>query len=414
MLYSCSEQEYVPRQAEEQARSIKRGVSFGFQFEEDIRILGAGASWSYNWGPSSGAAHDPAMAEAGIDFYPMAWNGINEAALKEYLGRHPECEYLLGFNEPNLTDQANMTPQQAAERWPEIVRVAKENGLKLISPAMNYGTLEGYHDPIVWLDEFFSLVSIEDIDAIAIHCYMPNASAVKNYIDRFRKYARPVWLTEFCAWDGLSEGTFQPEGQQKYLSDIINYLEADPLIERYAWFIPRGSGSHNAFPYMFLLKSHPVGVPTDLGRIYLQMSTQDKETWYVEQQRIEAEHYSSINIAESVEGDWTRGPLLRVTTDAPNESLELYQFLPDQWVEYQIEADRSKEFSLELRYATFVDSELEILIDGRSAGTVQLPSTGENFIWSTASITLPLDAGRQSLRISPTDGMICLNWIQFI
>ena len=87
-----------------------------------------------------------------------------------------------------------MTPSKAAELWPSVVDLAKELNLKLVSPAMNYGTLAGYSDPIKWLDEFFAQpgVSIDDIDAISIHCYMANPQALRNYVAMFYKYNKPI------------------------------------------------------------------------------------------------------------------------------------------------------------------------------------------------------------------------------
>lgn len=34
------------------------------------------------------------------------------------------CIYLLTFNEPNFSDQSNMSPQQAADAWPQVEAVA--------------------------------------------------------------------------------------------------------------------------------------------------------------------------------------------------------------------------------------------------------------------------------------------------
>ncbi|WAR28920.1 hypothetical protein MAR_014624 [Mya arenaria] len=60
----------------------------------------------------------------------------------------PGARYVLGYNEPNKADQADMTPKQAADFWPEVERLAA--GLPLISPVT-----AGQNFP--WLDEFFRL-----------------------------------------------------------------------------------------------------------------------------------------------------------------------------------------------------------------------------------------------------------------
>lgn len=414
LLTSCGpyEDDYVPRSPESQGRSAKRGVSFNFQLEDDLELLSQGISWSYNWGVSQSSLFDALVSEKDIDFCPMAWNGVNDIELRAYVNSHPDCKYLLAFNEPNLVDQANMTPQQAAEKWGDVKAIATELNLDIISPAVNYGTLEGYTDPIVWLDEFFSLVPLEDVEGIAIHCYMSSPTALRSYVERFKKYDKPIWLTEFCAWDGLSENNYSVEKQQEFMSDVLNYLESEPAIFRYAWFIPRG-GSEEDFPYMYLLKNTSTAELTALGSIYLQLSSQDTSVYYVEQQIIEAEKYSSISFSESEGEVWGSGPKVRVTSEAPNESLELYNFLPGQWVEYQILADRSRDFSIELRYACFVDSEVSIEIDGQQETSLLLDNTSKEYIWRTAKTSLPIDGGKHTIRITLSKGMICMNWLQF-
>ena len=106
-----------------QERSAKRGVSFNFQFVEDVELMSKGVSWSYNWGPAQGGASIvESMVANDMRFYPMAWNGsFSESRIREWKEAHPDTEYILAFNEPNLTDQAHMTPQAAAEHWPRLV-----------------------------------------------------------------------------------------------------------------------------------------------------------------------------------------------------------------------------------------------------------------------------------------------------
>ena len=138
-------------------KSAKRGVSFGFTNILDLPLLSPYISWDYNWGntPTDDAALWFDANE--MDFCPMCWNGnYSVDRIRAFVAAHPKTKYLLAFNEPNLTDQARMTPAEAAAIWTPVVELAKELNLKLVSPAMNYGTLPGYSDPIKWLDEFFA------------------------------------------------------------------------------------------------------------------------------------------------------------------------------------------------------------------------------------------------------------------
>jgi len=147
-LSSCSKSTNQPEEKPEenapvsleiiQKRSLKRGVSFNFQMPEDVDLLSPSTSWFYNWANDISTSLDQAITAKGMNFYPMTWNGnFDKDKIRSYKKKHPNCEYLLAYNEPNLTDQANMTPAQAAAIWPEVRELAQELNMKIVSPAMN-------------------------------------------------------------------------------------------------------------------------------------------------------------------------------------------------------------------------------------------------------------------------------------
>ncbi len=419
LLLSCDKDQdsnSIPKEQVKQARSSKRGVCIEAKgvsennYLQYLTTLIPGISWSYNWGPDQYPAIDELQKKYNLDFCPMAWNGnFDSSRIRAYKAAHPECEYLLAFNEPNLKDQANMTPAQAAQRWPELKSLAKELGLKIISPAMNYGTVAGYSDPIVWLDEFFKLVSIDDIDGISIHCYMSYATVTKGYIERFKKYNKPLWMTEICAWDPAPKNI---EQQMKYLSDIINYMECDPDIVKYAWFLAKGK--EKAAPFMSLLTEKTPVQLSDLGKIFVHMSTQDKPAFYIEDQIIEAEHYNSICISENVGNNdyWIEGPSLKPSTDEAGGTLDLFNFQKNQWVEYQLNISQNKTYTLTIRYNAMVDSELNVEQNGNVIASFTLPNSNGETIWETTSTKIALSKGKQIIRLKPGKGSLNLNWIK--
>ncbi len=404
-----------PRYPVQQARSVKRGVSFSFTNTNDVLLLSEGCCWAYNWGTSQSSTVGDLFDQLEMDYCPMTWNGVNAPAIRAYVQAHPNTKYLLGFNEPNLTDQANMTPAQAAAKWQEVVDLAKELDLKLLSPAMNYGTLAGYYDPIKWLDEFFNLVNINDIYGIAIHCYMPNASSVKGYIDMFKKYGKPIWMTEFCAWDGLNNANFSEQGQISYMIDIVNYMESDPMVERYAWFIPRGNYPTEKYVYQYLLSKTNPPYLLDLGVLYNAVSSQDKNVWYVENQTIEAEKYSNINCSESVGQSGLKAtPTLRFTTDPQGGDLDLNNMKPEMWVEYQIDVPATGTYQFQLRYSTVIASKMDLLINGTKINSLELNrSTNPETTWVTLEQGIKLSKGKQTLRLNMTEGSLAMNWLTF-
>ena len=317
--------------------------------------------------------------------------------------------HLLAFNEPTLTDQCNYTPQQAAEHWPALKALADELDMKIVAPAMNYGTLANYGDPIVWLDEFFTLVPLDDVDAIAIHCYMGSASALKSYVERFYKYDKPIWMTEFCAWE---QHISNVQAQMNFMSEAIAYMEADPKVEKYAWFIPRTNGGLDSYPYMQLLtKTQPFQL-SELGQVFAGLSSLDKSVWLSTQNYILPNTYSAVNSQESIGQDGLLSiPHLRPTTDSSGE-LQLADFSANQWVEYQIDAHKQLSV-LRVRYASYANAELEISLDGEKIADGAFERTGDASVWNTAEIPVDVPQGKHTLRVTVKSASLYINWFKF-
>lgn len=371
-------------------KSAKRGVSFNFTNIQDLPLLSPAISWSYNWANDQNSTSALWFDTNAMDFCPMCWNGSYSAdKIRQYVQQHPNTKYLLGFNEPNLTDQCNMTPAQAAGPWQEVVALAKELNLKLISPAMNYGTLAGYHDPIKWFDEFFALpnVSLDDIHAIAIHCYMASPSAVKDYIKKFEKYGKPIWMTEFCAWDPVPSNV---EKQMDYMCSVLNHMEQNPHVERYAWFMPRTSGKVDSPPYMQLLTHGSPVELTPLGQIFTQFSSFDKNAYLALDKGVGAHQYIALK-DESIS--------LRVTD---NNQLYIQSFMQGQWIDYHVHV-QSKQ-PLQIEYASIVNSQVCISIDGVAQAIVDLPKTSDLQTITTLTTTVIPPFGNHTLRLEALKG----------
>jgi len=375
-----------------QARSVKRGVCFTLLYASDTDAIHRGVSWLYNWGIQYPSTLEMLPDNAFLDYVPMAWNGSWSAdQLRSHKSAHPECTYLLTFNEPNLTDQANLTPDQAARLWPDLRDVARELDLKIVAPAMNYGTLIGYGDPIRWLDDFFSLIPLSEVDAIAIHCYMNIPAAVRWYVERFRKYGKPIWMTEFCAWEGSAVTV---DAQRRYMCQVVNYFESEPLIERYAWFMY--DGLPNRYPYYAL--SSPDGV-TALGRLYLNLSSWDQECWYKVNEVVPAAHYSQ-----------TDPTLLLSPLSNGGGMVEISDFSAPQWVEYQVDIGADAHYLLTLDYGASTFSQCYVTLNNRGLKTLLLPATGGPAHRLAYHGILDLPAGRHHLRFTMYGGSISMNW----
>ncbi len=413
MLVACEHPEPDPivdsnEYAYIQAKSPKRGVSFSWQMNEDFDLLGPAVSWSYNWANTPAASQENKYQQYGIQFVPMCWNNnYSPDNISAYYAAHADKQnYLLGYNEPNLTDQANMTPQQAAAKWNDVVDVAKKNNARLISPALNWGTLSGYSNGVQWLQEFFTLVNPNDVHGIAVHIYMNAAKSMIGDLQRYKVFGKPLWLTEFCAWDGTSSSA----AQCQFMVQSINYLEQDDDLERYAWFIPRWNQATESAPFMQLItKAKPYEL-TERGILFVNMSTFDKNAVYPCGKRIPAEHYRACSIDDSY-----TSPAVSLCTDV-NGILQIDGLALNQWMDYKINIlSGVKDF--QIRYTATRDSEITIYRVDENGNetalqTIALPSTASKTAWTTLTESFTPEAGEQVLRLKCTQGLPRINWFK--
>jgi hypothetical protein len=247
-----------------QDKSPKRGIC-GDASPQDLAVFAPSISWYYDWG-----VEPPTISQgqlSGIEWVPMCWGSVDQTDIADIEARIPDtARYLLGFNEPNFKSQANITPDQAAAMWPVLEKIAADKGLEIVSPAVNWcgDCVEGVtSDPTDWLDKFFAACPLCKVDYIAIHSYAPYSSALKSYIQKFRKYNKPLWITEFAPWDPPKPDY---NGVVKYMKETIPVLENDTIVFRYSWFATRVSSN----PDINLLGAY--GQLTKLGQLYTSMA----------------------------------------------------------------------------------------------------------------------------------------------
>lgn len=380
-------------------RSPKRGVSQnGFTYAEEITALTPGVCWYYNWDEVPSEIDMPVVGPGtDMEFCPMAWGStFNEEELRTYLTEHPGVKYLLGFNEPNFKNQANMTPAQAAEIWPRLEAIAEEFGLGLVGPAVNYSPDAPYTDPTTWYDEFFELYPEARVDYIALHCYMVAADGMMNYINSVaERYGRKIWLTEFCAWDGL---TTDAESARKIQRDeMVRKVEALELSEhvfRYSWFKAKGADN---YPYYALLKYKnesqgiAAGTLSDLGTVYLYMSVFDTTRYYAPDVEFAASDYVKSNLIS-----------VNVSDDAASSfPLKVEGFSNMRTIDYLIDVPGAGPYRVEMRVST-IGLPVTAYVDGEEAGKAEWTSTGERGVWDVRYIDVTLPAGRHRLQLKGT------------
>lgn len=257
-------------------KSTKRGLAYDLKNAADLDTLKSGVSWWYNWYHST-IAPPNYYTDYVMEFIPMLWGGntsTNDMAIvKNFILNHPEIKYLLVMNEPNLVDQANRTPVQAASDWIKYEQVisdlaAQQRKIELVGPAMNWGTMTNYSDPVVWLDDFYLAYKNANggrapkIDYLAFHWYDYGLAA---QLDRLQKYGKKIWITEMANWNPQIN-TYQKQAAQ--MVEMVNICETRSDVFRYAWFIGRGSLPDSKYTYLF--EPNP-GQLNDLGKLYISL-----------------------------------------------------------------------------------------------------------------------------------------------
>jgi hypothetical protein len=240
------------------ATSARKGVGVWSFNGVGTALKRSGATWYYTWSTT----HD---GITGPGFVPMIW-GADSADAASLARAEQAGPYLLGFNEPDMSGQANMTVDQALSLWPELMATGKVLG----SPAVAYGgdTSGG------WLDRFMTGAQQKGyrVDFIALHWYggdfsTPNAVAqLRSYLQAvYDRYHKPIWLTEFALIDFSGGGTRYPTDDQQaaFVTSATRMLDGLPWLQRYAWF---GLPADDTKPSSGLFHSGPV--ETAAGRAF--------------------------------------------------------------------------------------------------------------------------------------------------
>lgn len=222
---------------------------------EDARQVGA--RWFYNWWFAP-------LVCAGIESVPM----IRDVSMLG-LAVGGNSQWVMGFNEPDRPDQANLAPAQAATLWRQIEMDYPSKRLVAPVPSqLAIGWIVLFRND--YIQQFGQLPRL---DALAVHCYFTYAQDCIAQLEWYKAQARAwnvseIWLTEF-AFFACGRTLDATALEIKRLTD---YLEHDPLFTRYAWFTNRTSPDEEWLnpSVPFECQASPLFAPTltGVGSVY--------------------------------------------------------------------------------------------------------------------------------------------------
>jgi hypothetical protein len=193
-------------------------------------------SWAYNYDDNT-----TAVLPSQVDYVPMihdgAWEPLSDVQSRSSGWRvQPQPDYLLTYNEPDNSSQANMSTNQVIGLWPQLQAL----NVPLVSPAMQ-------HIFDAWAYNFFDLIASNNyrVDYTAVHLYVqPDASFVMGQLQSaYTTWGRPVWLTEFSPVDWSNTKSWSENDDYNFLAEFMWQAESQEWFKRYSVFAFGASNS---------------------------------------------------------------------------------------------------------------------------------------------------------------------------
>ena len=218
------------------------------------------AHWFYSWG-----GDEPPDLPPGIQFVPMDWGyyGNKDDSLVKWLAKvkaQPGVPALLGFNEPDGKDQANLSVERALEGWPYLMQTA----LPLGSPA-------AVHADGDWMKAFMAGAEAKHyrVDFITIHWYGgADPQGFLAYLARVHAlYHRPLWVTEFAPADWSGHHGVTPQQAAEFMRVALPGMDRLDYVQRYSWYSASPDDAALGASALF----GKDGSLTDLGRLYASL-----------------------------------------------------------------------------------------------------------------------------------------------
>lgn len=224
----------------------KKGLAYTFSKQRRGDASALGCAWYYDW-----SGRDPQADEA--EWAPMCWGPQQDWWPPD---ESSKSAYVLGFNEPDMLDQANLSPSAAVPLWREMELRYPHKRLVSPAPILDEHWLERFRE--AYRDTYGGWPRL---DCIAIHTYL-------SLIDAQRVVLR--YLEKALAW-GIPGGLWVTEFAQRAVADLRTYcrwLDAQPDVWRYAAFTNRDDGRQSWSGRWPALLDWGSGSPSELGRAY--------------------------------------------------------------------------------------------------------------------------------------------------
>ena len=184
----------------------------------------------------------------------------------------------------------------------------------------------------------------------------------------------------------------------KHLAGTVNFLERDPDVYRYSWFIGRRQNGQSSYPFIDLYGAD--GQLTPLGQLYMDIPVYDPDFKFQIPGRIESEEYYLMSV------------LFAEITEDDDGFLDIGWIDNNDWAEYKINVSESATYNLSVRVSGINSGIIDFYIDGIQKATVNTPVTNGWQNWQTVTTKIDLQAGEHLLKMSIKDDGFNINYIE--
>jgi Glycosyl hydrolase catalytic core len=307
-----------------QTHSPKRGQTSHSHFNFMFR-----PTWAYNW------THDSEDVFPHSQFMPMQWGAISSATPEILLNQplwHGRANQttVLGFNEPDVAIQSNITAENAAFMWPRLERMRLPLGGPV--PASRLGA---------WRTTFEAIAEEQGLrsDYMTVHWYDScnggdPSNIITNLTTVYNTYQKPIWLTEFSTIDfSGTQTTWSRNDNYNWLAEFLWRAESLPWLKKYSLF-EWGAEDNNAdptvndSPRLALHLSNDAANPgyedlSECGRLYAgwdgDTAVRNAKSYIIHNKatclRLRAEAGAALDKADILSND---GPMLWTLAAAPS------------------------------------------------------------------------------------------------
>lgn len=230
--------------------------------------------WYYNWGYKSfEETRFKNTKFYDLDYAPMIYGEPKEEYSKIFdRVKSNGYKYLLGYNEPDLAIESNISSSIAASRFRYYFMPNKGN-LRIASPAIS--TASAVFESKWWSPYWNALNANEkaNTSVIAVHKYYEyyNADTAYEFLELIDKtyetYKKPIWVTEFALWRWKLTDKDAAKTNE-FLRIVCKGLNERSYVERYSWF---STNVDNASASSSALFNYATGELTNLGKVYAQI-----------------------------------------------------------------------------------------------------------------------------------------------